>query len=332
MNCELAQERIALAAYGELPDDAAHELNQHLSRCESCRHELRQVETLQQIMELSPVAEPSPNLLTRARMRLEESLDAVPDRSWLARFIQSFNSGFARLRTAPFAASVLLMTGVAAGGFGGYHYAQVAAEARQKVLLASMPSAIPAQVSSLDVASDEPVEIANVSSIVRLPNSETVQVQYNRLLPERMEGSLDDPKIRQLLMLASQHSPNPGIRNDSVQLLADECQAGHACNDGSLRDVLMTTLLSDESAEVRRKAVEGLKPYIAEDMRVRDAILESLLNDSDPAVRAQLINLLEPVEADSSVRRVLSTVASQDSNPHIRVISRKFLSQVPEIQ
>jgi HEAT repeats len=327
MNCELAREQIALAAYGELPDDATHELNQHLSQCESCRQELRQVEALQQIMELSPVVEPSANLLARARMRLEESLDAVPERSWLSRVIQSFSSGLSRLRTAPFAASVLLLAGIAIGGFGGYRYAVIAADREQKALLTSMS---PAKIAVPDA--DEPVEIANVSSVVRLPNSEVVQVEYNRLLPEQVVGSLDDPKIRQLLMLASQHSPNPGIRNDSVQLLADECQAGHACNDGSIRDVLMATLLYDQSPEVRRKAVEGLKPYIAEDMRVRDAILESLLNDSDPAVRAQLINLLGPVEADSSVRRVLTTVASQDSNSHVRVVSRQFLRKVPEIQ
>jgi HEAT repeats/Putative zinc-finger len=327
MNCELAQERIALAAYGELPDDAAHELEQHLSRCESCRKELRQVEALQHIMELSPVIEPPPNLLVRARMRLEESLDAIPERSWISRIFQSFTSGVARLRTAPIAASVLLLAGMAAGGFGGYRYASMTTAAKQKTILASIPS------DAIDSsASNEPVEVANVSSIERMPNSEVVEVRYNRLLPQRVEGSLDDPKIRELLMLASEHSTNLGIRNDSVQLLVDECRAGHACNAGSIRDALMATLLHDKSPEVRQKALEGLQPYIAQDMRVRDVVLESLLSDSDPEFRAKLINLLVPVEGDSSVRRVLSTVASQDRNPQVRVASRKFLSQVPEIQ
>ena len=43
-----------------------------------------------------------------------------------------------------------------------------------------------------------------------------------------------------------------------------------------------------------------------EDMRVRDAVLEALLNDSDPRIRTEAINILEPVEADTSVRQVLS--------------------------
>ena len=39
MTCEQAQERIALAIYGELPDDERHALNQHLGNCEACRAE-----------------------------------------------------------------------------------------------------------------------------------------------------------------------------------------------------------------------------------------------------------------------------------------------------
>ena len=30
MNCELAQERIVTAAYGELPDEQTHELERHM--------------------------------------------------------------------------------------------------------------------------------------------------------------------------------------------------------------------------------------------------------------------------------------------------------------
>ena len=45
--------------------------------------------------------------------------------------------------------------------------------------------------------------VAGVSGIVRQPNSEIVDVSYNQVVPRQMEGSLDDPAIRQLLMLAS---------------------------------------------------------------------------------------------------------------------------------
>jgi hypothetical protein len=67
-------------------------------------------------------------------------------------------------------------------------------------------------------------------------------------------------------------------------------------------------------------------------MRVRDAVLEALLNDSDARIRTEAINILEPVEADMTVRQVLSTVATSDQNPQIRNVSRQVLRRVPQFQ
>jgi len=94
----------------------------------------------------------------------------------------------------------------------------------------------------------------------------------------------------------------------------------------------MVALRYDKNEGVREKALKGLEPYVAEDMRVRDSVLEALLNDSDPRIRTEAINILEPVEADTTVRQVLSTVATSDQNPKIRNVSRQVLSRVPEFQ
>jgi hypothetical protein len=159
-----------------------------------------------------------------------------------------------------------------------------------------------------------------------------VEVRYNQVVPQRIQGSLNDPAIRQLLMLASENSASAGVRDDSVGLLAAECKAGHSCQAAGIRDALMVSLRYDKNAGVREKALEGLEPYVAEDVRVRDAVLEALMNDTDPRIRTAAINILEPVEADTSVRQVLHTVANSDRNPYIRTVSRQVLSRVPEIQ
>jgi hypothetical protein len=159
-----------------------------------------------------------------------------------------------------------------------------------------------------------------------------VEVRYNQVVPQRMEGSLDDPAIRQLLMLASENSASAGVRDDSVGLLAAECRAGHSCQAAGIRDALMVALRYDKNAGVRQKALEGLEPYVAEDVRVRDAVLEALLNDSDPRIRTAAVSILEPVEGDTSVRQVLHTVANSDQSPQIRTVSRQVLRREPEIQ
>jgi HEAT repeats len=94
----------------------------------------------------------------------------------------------------------------------------------------------------------------------------------------------------------------------------------------------MVALRYDKSPAVRQKALEGLEPYVAEDVRVRNAVLEALLNDNDARVRTAAIGLLEPVEADSSVRQVLYSVSNSDQSPQIRNVSREILSRVPEFQ
>jgi hypothetical protein len=160
-----------------------------------------------------------------------------------------------------------------------------------------------------------------------------VEVRYNQLVPQRIEGSLDDPAIRQLLMLASEDSTSTGVRDDSVGLMAAECKAGHGCQKAAgIRDALMVALRYDKNESVREKALKGLEPYVSEDVRVRDAVLEALLNDPDPRIRTSAINILEPVEGDTSVRQVLHSVANTDRNPYIRTVSRQVLDSVPEIQ
>ncbi|HTV06836.1 MAG TPA: zf-HC2 domain-containing protein [Acidobacteriaceae bacterium] len=321
MKCEQAQEYIALAAWGELPDEVKLQLEQHLEVCAACRQELEAVQGLVKAMALLPAEEPSANMLARARLKLEEALDALPRENWLVRMSQRFTLGMSRLRSAPVMASTLLVFGIAAGAYGGYrvgaHVHNVAQTAL--ILKAAQQNAVTAQ-------------IANVSSIEQVPNSDDIVVNYNRLVPDSIKGSLNDPQIRQLLLLGVRNPATPDVRDDSVGLLADQCQSGNLCDAQPVRSALMMALLYDKSPSVRMKALDGLQPYVGADMQVRDAVLEALMNDSDAQIRAEAISLLAPVEADSSVRDVLHTVATQDSNAHIRDVSQQVLDAAPQIQ
>jgi hypothetical protein len=237
-------------------------------------------------------------------------------------------NNFASLQAAPVAALLLLVAGAGAGVLGGYEYAQNRA-AHAADAQAGTPAGIKVQPEAALPALSN---VANISGIVRQPNSEIVDVSYNQLVPRQVEGSLDDPQIRQLLMLATENNSSPGVRDDSVALLAAECRAGHSCQPAGIREALMVALRYDRSPKVRQKALEGLEPYVADDVRVRDAVLEAVLNDNDPAIRTAAIGLLEPVDADTSVRQVLYSVSNSDDNPQIRNVSRQVLRRVSEIQ
>jgi anti-sigma factor RsiW len=317
MNCDLAQQKIALYGYGELPDDQCHELEGHLATCQRCQEELVAIQALQQAMALAPNPEPSANLLAQARLRLEEALDSMPRSGWIMRVQESMFRGVSMLARTPVAASALLVFGLACGGTAGYEAAE---HAHPAVKTATSPAPVL-----------KPENVADVTSIVREPNSENVEVRFDRRAPETFHGSLDDQQVRDLL-LAGVQSPDPGVARESMRLLADECEAKHQCPEGAIRDYLMVALRFDRDPKVRLTALNGLKPYVAEDVRVRDAILESLMTDPDAAIRSHAIELLQPVQADSSVQEVLQTVATADDNPHIRTVSREVLETQTHFQ
>ncbi|HEX3968819.1 MAG TPA: HEAT repeat domain-containing protein [Edaphobacter sp.] len=320
MKCQSARDCIVLLNYGELPDEFAGVLEQHLTGCEDCRGELEAFHRFEEGLAAFPVLEPSPNLLAQSRMRLDDALDMIPPHGFLTQLRTNFYRWVGNVQSAPALATLLLGAGFLGGNFT--HRYQVARAPK------------PATIVTVNHPSDG--VIANVTGVVQTPNSELVQVNYNRLVPESMEGSLDSPEIRNLLLVGTNAGATDKVRMSSVALLTDECKAGHACQpsaDGKgVLHTLMVSLRYDPDAGVRMKALDGLQQYVGQDQHVRDAVLEAVMHDSDAEVRKTAIGLLEPVQSDSSVRQVLRTVATQDTNPYIRTASFNALQSSDDIQ
>jgi hypothetical protein len=321
MNCEIAQQNIVLAQYGELPDDLQFALEQHLGACEECRHEWHLLAELNEELAQRPLPEPSPNLLAASRMRLDEALDAMPPRSLGQRLQVNFFRWTGFVQSAPALTTLLLGVGFLTGNL----------VVRYQVAHA------PKQIAPLIISSPTGGGIASVSGIVQTPDSDIVQVKYNRVVPEMVQGSLDDPQIRGLLVLGTKLAANNQVHTDAVAYLAHECIAGHNCDsdqDGEAgpRSALLASLRNDRNPADRLKALDGLERYVAEDVQVRNAVLDSLLYDQSAEVRTQAISLLAPVQADSSVRRVLRTVSNVDVNPAIRTASYRVLQGTADVQ
>jgi hypothetical protein len=319
MNCEGARDSIVLAAYGELPDGDAIGLERHLAVCEHCLEELEQLRSLDELTRLHPMAEPDPNLLAQSRMRLDEALDAMPRHGLATRLTAHAMAWLGHIQGAPALATLLLGVGFLGGNFT-YRYQ-----------VAHMPVKRPALV----LTNENGGGVSTISAISQLPG-DIVQVSYNRVVPEMAEGSLDDPQIRQLLMVGTHAATTNVVRVDSVALLADACKGQHKCKpegDGTgIRAALLTILRTDKNPGVRLKALDGLEPLIPQDDGVRDAVLQSLLTDTNPAVRTRAISLLEPVDSDTSVRQALRTVSTTDENPYIRTVSTQVLAGTSTLQ
>jgi anti-sigma factor RsiW len=320
MKCEWVRENIVLEVYGELADDARHELEQHVSRCADCAAELKAERDFHALLLQDRAADPllndpSPNLLAASRMRLQEALETAKQGSFFSRLAFDPATWLRQMRFSPALASVILILGFAAGI--GTTYKIYGARTTPSVAVSNPPAntvTTPAEAS-----------IAGISSIVQDPNTNQVSIKYNTVAPQEYQGPLNDQKVQQLLLYAARNNYNSGVRVDSVGLLAQRS------SDQQVREALMYALQNDTNPGVRLKSLDALGNYVKDDTNVRDSVLRALVNDSNSGVRIEALRLIEPVKADGSVRGVLMALAAKDSSQYIKSQARTMLAQLPEI-
>jgi hypothetical protein len=306
MNCDWVQQNVSLYLYNELADDARHELEQHIQRCKNCAAELADQQEFQAQMNVLPVEEPSASFLAGARMRLQEALEHTEQhRAWYHRFVFDPTAWLRQMRFSPALAGLLLIIGFG-GGMG--------------TMYKTLGGVHPAQSPDVHTAS-----IAGITSIDRQPNSNTVKINYDRLLPESTQGSISDPAIQELLQYAARSNYNPGVRLNSIDALATKA------DDPTAREALIYALRYDSNPGVRLKALDGVGSYVKQDIRVRNAVLSALLDDSNLGVRSGALRALEPVRADSSVRMALQQLAKEDPSDYIRSEASRELDSMPTI-
>jgi Putative zinc-finger len=310
MKCEWVKDNLLLYVYNELADDARYELEQHLGRCPECVLELKAARNFHNMLSQAPVHEPTPNLLTASRMRLQEALETAPQGTFWQKLTFDPSHWLRELRFAPALAAAIFIVGFA-GGIGTTYK-----------VLSNQKSAI---VEPVAATTPQESSITGIQSISQEPGSSQISIKYNTMTTQEAQGSLNDLRIQQLLLFAARNNYNSGVRLDSVDLLTQKPDDNH------VREALIYALRYDSNPGVRLKALEGLGPYVKDDVRVRDVVLQALVNDSNPGVRTQALHLLEPVKADSSVRSILQKLSETDQNQYIRSQTRTVLAQLPEI-
>jgi len=241
---------------------------------------------------------------------LQESLEQVqPHRSWFHRFAFDPSAWLRQVRFSPALASIIFLV-----GFGGGIGTMYQMATKSAVTPPAMQATTPAEAS-----------ISGITSIQRDPNTNQVKVQYDKVMPESVQGAVTDPRIQDLLLYAAKSNENSGVRLNSVDVLKGKS------DDPRVRETLTYSLRYDSNPGVRLQALEGLGPLVKDDIRVRNAVLEALLNDSNLGVRSGALHALEPVKADSSVRMALQQLAKEDPSDYIRHESQQLLASAPNM-
>jgi hypothetical protein len=314
MKCEWVRENITLHVYGELADDARHELEQHVARCADCGAELKAEQDFHALLSQSHAEEPSPNLLAASRMKLQEALETAEQGGFWTRLAFDPANWLRQMKFSPALASAILIAGFAGGVGTAYKVFDHAAPVAVNGTIATPASGAPAEAS-----------ITGIESITQDAGTNKINIKYNTVSTQEMQGSLNDQRIQQLLLFAARNNYNSGVRMDSVDLLTQKPETSQ------VRDALIYALQYDTNPGVRLKSLDGLGSFVKDDVHVRDAVLEALVSDANPGVRIEALRMIEPVKADGSVRGVLMTLAAKDSSQYIKSQARTMLAQLPEI-
>jgi hypothetical protein len=162
----------------------------------------------------------------------------------------------------------------------------------------------------------ENMRISGISRVASDPQTGGVKITMDAERRVTLEGSLDDPKIQQVLVYAVKSYDNPGIRRDTLDALRS-----HADNP-NIRQALIFAMQHDANAGVRLEALGAVCNMKFSD-EVRAALLEALEHDTNPGVRVAAVDALidhtEKDGCDAPTAQALEQLASNDRNPYVRL-------------
>lgn len=299
MNCQMLEEKLMLHLYGELPPEERAQVEAHLATCERCAATAAELGRLREMLNERPAREPSPDLLVRCRWDLEEALDHEAT-SWRA-LMRSWLGGSSR-------AAAMRLSTVAAILLVGFSLGWTL----QRTATPSAPggNGQSAQFAGADLTN---WRIDGISQVTPDPQTGAVQITLDAQRRMTLEGSLDDPRIRDVLLYAMKSYDNPGIRRDTLEALREQAANPY------VREAFLHALQRDPNPGVRLEAIEAISA-VRWSPEVRVAIADSLQQEINDGVRIAAIDLLvQHAEQDPEVTELLEHLAQEDSNPYVRM-------------
>jgi hypothetical protein len=303
MNCQKLEENLPLLLYGELSPWEQAACDEHLAGCASCRAAREKLEQFHQVLAKRPQVEVSASLLAEARMALDEALESQ-QHGWRA----LWQNGLPLLRFQPASGFALALTLILCGFGLGWGLRPHAGR-----LTSGLTDANNEGVASPDL---ENMRISGISRVAPDPQTGGVKITMDAERRFTLEGSLDDPKIQQVLVYAVKSYDNPGIRRDTLDALRS-----HTDNP-NIRQALIYAMRRDPNAGVRLEALEAVCNMKSSD-DVHTALLEALEHDTNPGVRVAAVDALidhtEKEGCDTLTARALEHLATTDNNPYVRL-------------
>lgn len=303
MDCHAARRTLLLDLYGEIATEERRILEVHLGACDECRLAAAGERRLHAILGERIAEEPSDELLDRCRRDLSLALEAEPRP--LRLFTQRLTAFWGSARLSPAWGLALLIAGFLAG----------AATLRGDARNAGQNKEIGAPAGGGTVSG---APLANLMSLESAPDRDHVRLSYDTLQRGSLEGSADDPAIREFLVRTLRDSLNAGLRLEAIDALRRHT------DESEVRRALLETLRGDENTGARLKAIDALHDRVAADPEVRRGILDAIETDTNTGVRVSAIDALSRAR-DPQILPAMERLSREAPDTYVRMRSGAFV-------
>jgi hypothetical protein len=319
MTHEQYRERVELMYYDELEAAERKDVEAHLRECKECRAWHDELKKLHGVLAQYTPVEVTDRLLFEARDQLISAMRDKGARTSLLDRIRDFLAGSLVPNYKIALGGVLTI----ALGFSLGYVAFKPGSAQSP----SLPIPLQAVGQSPEFDKGEG-QIANVRDIATDPKSGEVEFMFDAVMPVHMKGSVNDPKIQQVLAHAILSEENPGVRLRTVNAIASERVERP---DSEVRDILIMAAVSDQNAGVRMEALKALDQFPM-DEKIKKTYLDVLKHDNNSAIRIAAINALASSKVETSGRDkefmdVLKQRMQTDNNDYIRLRAKAVLQE-----
>lgn len=310
MKCQEFEPLSDLYICDELAPTLRADFEAHAAACEACRGGLEKLQRFERLLEACPKPQPTPDFVAKCRVSLDDALDRE-QLGWRAMLRAWFwSSGPLPASRAAAAAALVIL------GFGLGWTLRPRMGPLQPVVPAS-------QASSFDLNSDR---VRNISQVARDPQSGGVRITLDAERRVTLEGSLDDPRIREVLVNTMKNYGNPGIRRDTLDVLRADPE------EPSIRAALMQAL-HDGNPGVRLAALKTVNHMeCGED--THGALLQVVEKDHNVGVRTAaidaLVEHLKQEGPDPWVTAGLEKLATTDPEAAVRLRCQAALRKCSE--
>jgi len=305
MECKDLEPNLTLYLYDEMSAAERAASEAHLAACARCRGLLDETRRLQQLLNQRTAIEPTPDLLVRCRLKLDEALERE-QLGWRSLFREWLPGMGMGRPSGALAALTLVLFGFGLGWMLRPQAARVALPPERGLTTSSATDLGDARISGISQVSPD-------------PQTGAVRITLNAEHRVTMEGSLDDARIRQVLVYALKSYSNPGIRLDTLEALRARS------DDPSVQPALLSALRHDPNLGVRLDALRAVRK-MDWNPEVREALLDVLRNDKNPGLRGAVVDeLVKHAAKDPALVPVLENLAEHDTDQYVHTTALRTL-------